>query len=256
MKLLHDTKSEVLIIVNTIKNDRIVIVLVYCLLALTMLLLALYAFFSFNNSWVYAEQLAYEFNPERESSITSVYGLSVLFLAAMFFLIYFLDNRSWMALFLFCLYGFIWFDDLFQFHERFGAWLVLNFDIQSNFGLRAQDYGELLAWAIAGVALLFVFPWIWGVRRPGDLGVVFATGMCFGLLVAFGVILDMIHVFVQSESMSFMIGLFEDGGEILSILLAAMLALGLSRNHLQYYDNINQHYAELSSRKILEQETS
>lgn len=47
-------------------------------------------------------------------------------------------------------------DDMLQFHERGGGFLANNLGLPSMFGLRAQDLGELIVWALLGIPLVLL----------------------------------------------------------------------------------------------------
>jgi hypothetical protein len=90
-------------------------------------------------------------------------------------------------------FAFVVADDALQYHERVGKKLAERCDLGAVAGLRPQDSGELLAWSLAGLALL-VLGWV-SFRRdaPTDRrdGVVFVPVLVS--LIFFGMGLDMLH---------------------------------------------------------------
>lgn len=124
--------------------------------------------------------------------------------------------------------------------------LVAALDLPALPGLRPDDSGELLAWAVVGTPLLGVLGWGFaaGDRRARGLALLVAATL--GLLAAFAVGVDMAHVALTSDAVGLpaalarMLGIapdlaakgidallmtVEDGGEMLAIALSASLAL-------------------------------
>lgn len=118
-------------------------------------------------------------------------------------------------------------DDTLQFHEIGGEALIVAMQLQSAWGLAAQDLGELIVWCVTGaicVALLAIGIYL-GSRRARllsryYLGAIVALGIV-------GIVFDMIHSALETTIggeavLSFATGLAEDGGEmlVLSVLVA------------------------------------
>jgi hypothetical protein len=120
----------------------------------------------------------------------------------------------WVLLFLYFLL-----DDMLQIHETFGRVIGANFE--PMLGLRGVDFGELVVSAIAGsvifssIAIAF-----W---KGNQFFRAFSLDMLFlvGVLVAFGVGLDILHSAVHSffPTFSDILGTIEDGGEMVSMSL-------------------------------------
>ncbi len=120
---------------------------------------------------------------------------------------------GWSLLFLF-----IMFDDIFQLHEHAGytisAWLEL---LPVSF-LRANDLGELVFYILVGMVflLLLVVPYLLTDRETRQLSNQFLVLM--GLLIFCGVVLDMFQLmFVKQKVMFDIVGILEDGGELVVI---------------------------------------
>ena len=118
-------------------------------------------------------------------------------------------------------------DDTFQLHERIGAFLGSLIWFHPPFGLRTNDVGELIVSAVVGTCFLVALTLNFrqGTRE--------AKGVSLGLLgllislAAFGVVVDMVHIVIQSEVWKYRLGLIEDGGEML--VVSSMLAFVLWR---------------------------
>jgi hypothetical protein len=117
------------------------------------------------------------------------------------------------------LFGFLLLDDAVQIHERVGYFLGQRLGLPAVFGLRPDDFGELIVAAIVGGTLLLTLAvTLWRERGPAlrisrDLFLLTAAlGTC-------GVLLDMVHVIVyfRAPALSTVLALLEDGGEMLIV---------------------------------------
>lgn len=178
-----------------------------------------------------AELVRFKLDVSSDFSLTEIFNHGLAFLTATLFLICFFQTRSRAMLFLSALYSFIWFDDAAKFHELVGSQLAEVLDFQPMFGLRAQDYGELLAWSGAGLVMGAIFVWACRDLKASDRGVLLALFICIGALVFFAVVVDMLHIVFNYN----LVGIIEDGGEVLTMVAAATLAIGISRNATMYY---------------------
>lgn len=172
------------------------------------------------------------------------YGQTLL--AASLFLLLYLRGRGAVFAGFALTYAVIALDDMASYHERVGDALVAALDLPALPGLRPDDSGELLAWAVVGTPLLGVLGWGFaaGDRRARGLALLVAATL--GLLAAFAVGVDMAHVALTSDAVGLpaalarMLGIapdlaakgidallmtVEDGGEMLAIALSASLAL-------------------------------
>ena len=169
-----------------------------------------------------------EINLTVEGALPERYMQGLSLMTAILFVLAALDWRSRMTVFLAALYGFVWFDDTASYHERFGALLIDTLGLEPAFGLRALDFGELIAWALAGSMLGLAALWAVLRIRPGDVGIGVLVGLTFFALVAFAIAIDMLHIVVPL-SLQGEVGVLEDGGEIVAISLTAGLAVALTR---------------------------
>lgn len=129
---------------------------------------------------------------------------------------------AWAALFAYLLA-----DDLFQVHERVGESMAARAGFEGMIGLRAGDLGQLLVTAFAAVVLLGgVFL---GHRWADRTGRAMSASL-FVLVLAlggFGVVADTIHALVSSlPVLDSVLGVLEDGGEMVIMSLAVRLAFG------------------------------
>lgn len=122
------------------------------------------------------------------------------------------------------LYSFVLIDDSFQIHETTGERLAASLNLGALPMLRADDSGELFVWSLAALVLAGPMVWAMAGRRPGEASILFSFLIAFGALVFCGVVLDMAHV-MSKGVLNRLLGLAEDGGEILSIALAVSLAV-------------------------------
>jgi hypothetical protein len=124
---------------------------------------------------------------------------------------------------------FVVFDDSMQYHERLGKFLAHKLDLQDRGPLEGQQQGELIAWALAGLALLPVAVWtLFGLTRR-DVAIGFIYGLAFLALVFFAVGVDILHAATKATAIRRILGWAEDGGETLVIAGIACLAMTHAR---------------------------
>ncbi len=122
---------------------------------------------------------------------------------------------SWVILFLFFLL-----DDSLSLHELAGEFLAEKYHFEPKFGLRAVDFGELSFVAVMGLIILSAL----GIAyfKGGDVFKKRTHVLLFllGFLVVFGVGFDMLHeILGENLKVGFVIGLIEDGGEMIIVTL-------------------------------------
>ncbi|WP_349371203.1 hypothetical protein [Salinarimonas sp.] len=176
------------------------------------------------------------------------YGQTLL--AAVLFGILFLRGRGAVFAGFALAFAVIALDDMVSYHEMAGDALVVALDLPALPGLRPDDSGELLAWALVGVPLVALLAWGFVVADRAARGLAVLAGASLGLLAVFAVGVDMAHVALTSEAVGLPAALAgalgiapdlafkgvdavlmtaEDGGEMLAIALAAALALAAWR---------------------------
>jgi hypothetical protein len=118
------------------------------------------------------------------------------------------------------------FDDSLQIHERIGSRIAANFNFIPPLGLRLQDFGELVVMATVGIPLLAIC--VWAYKRSGSQmfrKVSQDITLLVLVLVFFGVLVDMAHIAVNlGWKVTFILGVIEDGGEMLSVSLVLWYA--------------------------------
>ena len=122
---------------------------------------------------------------------------------------------SWAMLFTYLL-----FDDAMRIHEQVGSMIASNMNFTPFLGLRLQDFGELIVTAISMVLLLGLVCFFY---LRGSLMFKKITRDLLRLLLVlafFGIFVDMLHIAVQlGETVSFLLEILEDGGEMIAISL-------------------------------------
>jgi len=120
-------------------------------------------------------------------------------------------------------------DDVFKVHERVGAYIAGNLTVMPPFGLRLQDLGELAVSTVAGIILLLVvvFAYLNGSQAFKKMS--HDMLLLILALVFFGVGVDMAHISIQlGREVSFILGVIEDGGEMLVASLILWYVFWLS----------------------------
>lgn len=223
---------EAAVLYRIIINDRPVLVTFAVLVAITLCLILAYGIGGlFRERSAFAEFLFEEIALTKDRSMGEIFNYGLSFLSASLFFVTFVALRSLMFLFSSLLMAFIWFDDSARYHERLGHKLADRLDLPAVANVRPQEVGELLAWGVAGVVLALLLVLAVVRRGPGDLGALFLLSVCFGLLVVFGLLADIVGA---PEGHRRLFGLMEDGGEMLAIVLVTGMSLGLVRNAEAY----------------------
>ena len=130
-------------------------------------------------------------------------------------------------------YGMILLDDAFTLHEDGGEALVGAWGLRPVAGLRAQDLGELVVWALLGTAAAILLAW--GIRRSHgvqlELGALHVLPLA--ALVLFGVGADALYGFAKDAftGAGLLLDCVDDGGEMVAITAACALALATTRSH-------------------------
>ena len=154
--------------------------------------------------------------------------LKELFVAVMFWR---LSSRSkdrsyWSICILF---AYIFVDDAFSFHENVGFFLGEALHLKDGV-IDAKDVGELLVSAISGVFIFGFIGWRYFRSNTYFRNVVHDVLILFAGLAFFGVVVDTVHS--ASRGMDYLpqiLGLIEDGGEMIMVSLMAIYALLLYR---------------------------
>ena len=160
------------------------------------------------------------FNIERERGYAEMYQYIKFFWIIVLLFNLSLRNRSlhyipWLLLFTYLL-----FDDSIPIHGRAGEFFAEHFNFTPLFGLRLQDYGQLVISATAGIFLFL--PLVWAYRKGTQIfrKISMDIGLLVLVLVFFGVVVDMLHSAVHlGNTVDFIMGFVEEGGEMLAVSL-------------------------------------
>lgn len=162
----------------------------------------------------------------QDGSIAEYYGYFVSATSAVLLFAAFLETRVRALLFVSLVYGFVVLDDSLQYHERLGGALASSVELSDAGGLRAQDLGELLAWAIAALVLVPLLIWCLSRRTPADVGVYLVYGVITLGLAFFAVGVDMLDIMIKMPSQAVHVANWiEDGGELMVMCCAAVCAI-------------------------------
>ena len=123
-----------------------------------------------------------------------------------------LSYVSWALLFLYLLL-----DDSLQLHERLGSMVASRMGYAPAFHLRAQDFGELTVVGSVGLFFACVLALTWWRGDQEFRRVSRGLALLFGVVVLFGVGVDMLHSMADSPALTAALALLEDGGEMVSM---------------------------------------
>jgi len=137
-----------------------------------------------------------------------------------------LEDRAYMSWAI--LFAYLFIDDAFSVHENLGFMISDRFQMLSPFGIRPQDYGELVVTAFFSGILLSIICFFF-VKGSGIFQEIsMALGILLVFLGFFGVVVDML-VMVQNFGAKgdFLFSMLEDGGEmvVVSFILYYTFAL-------------------------------
>lgn len=139
-----------------------------------------------------------------------------------------LARRRWIFTALVPILGFMLLTDSLQLHEEYGAKVAFKLGIEPMFGLRPEDFGELLVLGTAGIVVLPIAVYGWWKARGEDRRHLTRIAVLLALVIAFGVVLDQLHiVLIDDPGPGDWFGILEDGGEMLaaSTLLAYVFSV-------------------------------
>ena len=149
-------------------------------------------------------------------------GLATLMLLRHFIRHHILTYLGWSLAFLFILV-----DDSFSLHERFTTMFVEKTDWGPILGLEAQVYAASILWLAVGLVLLALLAVGYHKDTPSRNFSRQLALLLFALFICGGV-LDALHLLAGSAGMgravTFTLGTLEDGGELVTMSLALLLA--------------------------------
>jgi len=140
-------------------------------------------------------------------------------------------RRQWIYASLATLFALILVDDTMEMHESGGEYFARELELQPWHGLRAVDFGELITWSLLGALILPLL--LLGLFRSerDDLANGLALLVPFGALVFFGAFIDQLYHVMRDAffGADILLGLLEDGGEMVAITVACVLAAAMFR---------------------------
>jgi hypothetical protein len=128
----------------------------------------------------------------------------------------------WSFLFLYLLL-----DDALRIHENFGAFIASWSGIQGGFGLRPEDFGELVISLFFGALIFGSISLMHYLSEPIDRQI---SSLLFGLialLIFFGVFLDMVGIIVYNSAGISIFDTIEDAGEMVVMSLIVWFAYSI-----------------------------
>lgn len=200
--------------------------ILYLLLATDLVFISLHlihTYTSFTPSYV----PSYLLSIEVERSYADIYQYIKEYWIVLILSFVVLKRYSALYLGWFLLFFYVLLDDTLQIHEKLGLSISNNLNFLSAFNLRAEDFGELIVSACAG---LFFLIFIGTAYRFGDrLSREISRSLIRMLLVLalFGIFFDMIHIAIKSPILYPILGLLEDGGEqiVMSVIASFVFFL-------------------------------
>ena len=162
---------------------------------------------------------SYLFNIERDKGYAEFYQY-FKFILIIFLLLYIsLRNKTIHYIAWVLVFTYFFFDDSFRIHEKFGRKIAKKLSFVPPFGLRLQDIGELTISLVAGMALVTFVVWAYKSGSQAFRKTSADITLLILILVFFGVGVDMLDIILVNlyPQFSFILGLIEDGGEMLSL---------------------------------------
>ncbi len=153
------------------------------------------------------------------NGVASHWGyLKWLVTAAVLALVWFRERQA-AYLALAAVFLILWYDDIYERHEAFASFLARHDVTQDSLLLRAQDYGELIAFALLGLLTLAILRWGYLRSLPAARRDVLEFVVLLAVLAVFGVGVDMADIAFERLGVSgpptlVAFAVVEDGGEL------------------------------------------
>lgn len=129
---------------------------------------------------------------------------------------------AWTALFLYLLA-----DDSLEIHERGGHAITQRWNFQDAMGFKAQDFGELTTSAIVGFVFLAIILFAYSRSARDARNASRNLAFYLGVVVFFGIAMDMLHSVVDHAHGGWLLGVVEDGGEMFAVSIVCWYVLNL-----------------------------
>lgn len=187
-------------------------------------LVHVFKFLELGGDWVFYER----FGIETEGGFAEIFNYLKLSIVVAVLAATVLRARIMPCLIIALGFAFAGLDDGLQFHENVGEILEHRLGLSPLGGISANSVGQLLYFAAVGGAfsLAFVIGWFLTGTDGRRIFLVFVP--MFGALAFFAVVLDgLSDAFSNSVILYNLLGLIEDGGEMLVVTVACGVALGI-----------------------------
>ncbi|MEP5338987.1 MAG: hypothetical protein ABJL44_19545 [Algibacter sp.] len=205
------------------------LILLDCLFIFAHILIVCLVFFGFQISWAVFSSIRVDFdNGYPEMFQYFKYFIIIIIIISLIYKKKKYHYFSWLFVFVFLLL-----DDSMQLHENCGGWIAQKFNYSPAFGLRAQDLGELTFVSVVGIGLMLflILGFYFGDKKIRKINI--DIGLIFSVFLFFGVVVDILHQLLsENETLSFIMVLLEDGGEmiVLSVMTWYFLFITLEQD--------------------------
>lgn len=153
-----------------------------------------------------------------------------LFLVCLLVRLY-VSKRQMIHAALAALFALVLADDMLEIHESGGKYFARALELRPWQGLRSVDFGELITWGLLGLLILPLL--LIGLMRSERSAVVDGLVLLVpvGALVFFGAFIDQLYHVMRDAffGADIVLGGLEDGGEMVAITLACVLAAAMLR---------------------------
>lgn len=187
-------------------------VIVFLLLSADLALITLHAFNSLTLWWENPM-----LNIEKDHGYAESFQYLKYFWAGILCVLLTVKTKAWQFLAWAFLFGYLLADDSLAIHEQVGGAVALHLNFIPPWGLRTQDVGELIS--AFGTAMVLCLPLALAYFRGSPLFKLVSIHLAqlVVMLACFGVLVDMLHMTVQSGwRLKFVLALVEDGGEMIA----------------------------------------
>jgi len=125
------------------------------------------------------------------------------------------------------LYIYLLCDDALQIHEQVGRAVVRRLGYAPTLGLRAQDLGELTVYAVVGLVFLVLIVSVYLRSARDARSASIDLAVLSGAIGFFAVPVDMLHSISGGSRFGGVLGLVEDGGELVAMSAVCWYVLQL-----------------------------
>lgn len=148
---------------------------------------------------------------------------------------------GWSSLFFYLLL-----DDSLEIHEKLGRWFSLQLGFSNLFGLRSNDFGELLVSGFMGLFFLILLSTAYRSSERSFRKSSKTLILLLVILAFFGIVGDVLHTLAKGSSANDFFGILEDGSELIVMSAIASFVFELAHAHLAC-KNLDQPIPEMVS---------